>query len=324
MQDDEYLPPFDPCRLEYWHEESDDEYPVNKMEKVACVMITPKYEYHGTDDVHRRVHKYLTQVQFLPKPLDACFYEEVTRFVDAFADIKSIVDVVKTTAGFKDVVKAVNKATKNDIEVLFVMFVGHGTASNGMLLQDHQSMTRQQLHRIVRASKFAGTLIDVYCMCHAQGPQYASFGDSIVGPGVSVLDKANAPRMSIYSSTYYPQTYSNGLAFLRRFRRIVFGEGYGIFPRYADVSAEALTPTAGEVESARNDLHKEKRSNQMVDEWDEWDDADILKAAQTPVVLVCGLDVSNEWIKKRLVDLNLRIFDPLPSDLIPLTIDRDA
>lgn len=280
-------------------------------------MITPQYEYCKDNDVHRQVHEYLIDVRFLPKPLGRCFYDEIQKMNNDFLDASSNVAWIHKHAHPHDVVNAIDKATKLDVEVLFVMFVGHGSPDGRMLLQDRRSMTRQALHKIVRGFKFIGTLIDVYCMCHAQGPEYTPFGDTAIARPLSELEKVNAPMVSIYSSTYFSQKYSNGLAFLRRFRRIVFGNK--AFPKYAEVTTEALTPTPDEVASAHKDLDaaKEATLHEMLA---EWDDCDTLKSAELPLVHVCGHDISEALIREALGDR--RMFDPLPADLIPATIER--
>lgn len=287
--------------------QSDD---ARRMARVSCVIIAPRYDYLGHDQDLRKFHDYLIQVQVMPKPLGQAFYTEIhaLTFQLGQSNIAGI-HIVSDQARVKNIAESVRKATCST-DVLFVVFVGHGTPDKGMMLQDRQSMTRQHLHQLANQNGFKGTLIEVFCMCHAQGPEYTAAMDAHQTVPLTIMEKDNSPLFSVYSSTYATQKYSVGLAFLRKFRKLVFG---GCVPKYVDITPTSLMPSDTEIEEARADLRQEDDLADSVA-------CPAVAALDIPVVHVCGHDIDNQMIRERLADAKL--FDPLPADLIPSMSSR--
>ena len=267
----------------YYCDNSDDESePMDRMRKVACVLIAPNYDYTGEDKTERTVHKYMQKVKFLPNNLSDKFADEIRHFSDSVSDAQIRLFRIGTQAKFKNVTYAIEEATRLKIEVLCIIFIGHGTEHGGMLLQNRDSMSRVQLHRIINATGFYGTLIEAFCMCYACGSKYQPIADTCGTTQLTPLEKRNIPRVSIFSST--------GIAFLKKLRDIMFGSD----SKYVDLKPEAFIYPAEELAPT------EALTPQGDDVPDEAFDDKQMKKSDVTTVNVCG-------------DLGeLLIFEPIP------------
>jgi hypothetical protein len=280
---------------------------MNSTSSVSCVLLAPKYEYMGQDKTESKVHSYLTKVNFLPPPLHAKFFEEIAGIGSEFLRRGSDVKYVCAHAEPKHVIKSIQDAVDEKPKLLFVMFVGHGTAEKGMVLQNHCSMSQAELHRVVTRSKFSGTLIEVYCMCYAKGTSYSpTQGGS---HELSSMERYMNPRFSIHSSTFHSQKYSVGLAFLRKLRRTIFDEDH---PLYSDLTPDLLHASSDEVDTARKDLGYKSPIEEDEDIYTDIEENESrLKKNQMPCVQFCGRDVVNSDVFEALS--GLKFFDALPS-----------
>lgn len=276
------------------------------MSRVSCVLIAPKYEYLGEDETEAKVHAYLTKVNFLPTPLHKAFFDEVDRFALDFLHAKSTVSCVYSPALHVDMVNSIRKAVDTKPEVLFILFVGYGTAEKGMVLQDHCSMTQADLHRIILRTLFSGTLIEVFCMCFARGVSYSPVVDGDLQ--LSSIEKRPTSRFSIHSSTFYSQKMSVGLAFLRKLRCILFENGR---PQYTDVTPDALHATREDISKARIDMGKKDIDDNDDDSWEMEENDMRLKKNQTPLVEFCGRCVMNKDVIEALAGIDF--FSVLPA-----------